>query len=221
MKGKKNFYIQLTADWTDIGSNHLIRFSSVPSSSSLPPIIHSGSRVTDSSIVSRCFHTIFTSCQLSHRFQIPRRNICIFLFMTDDPCVDNDDDRWNKLTAVIIIGNFPLPSPPFTEYLVQSQVHSIKVYFHNKINMVLLVFRNKIFTLILKMKKILWRTELSCQIILGFGAGWVMLLMTTNLKRKDGAVDSIEVPSHESTIIFSSTAPRGRRYVANLIISTK
>ena len=73
--------------------------------------------------------------------------------MTDDPCVDNDDDRMNKLTAVIIIGNFPLPSPPFTEYLVQSQVHSIKVYFHNKINMVLLVFRNKIFTLILKMKK--------------------------------------------------------------------
>ena len=30
MKGKKNFYIQLTAGWTDIGGNHLIRFSSVP-----------------------------------------------------------------------------------------------------------------------------------------------------------------------------------------------
>ena len=46
-----------------------------------------------------------------------------------------------------------------------------------------------------------------------------MLLMTTNLKRKDGAVEWIEVPSHESTIIFSSTASRGRRYVANLITS--
>ena len=48
-----------------------------------------------------------------------------------------------------------------------------------------------------------------------------MLLMTTNLKRKDGAVDWIEVPSHESTIIFSSTAPRGRRYVANSITWTQ
>ena len=39
------------------------------------------------------------------------------------------------------------------------------------------------------------------------------------LKRKDGAVEWIEVPSHESTIIFSSTASCGRRYVANLITS--
>ena len=90
-------------------------FHRCPSSSPLLPIIHSGSRVTDSSIVSRCFHTIFTSCQLSHRFHFPRKNICIF---DVGRCVDNDDDRRNKLTASIIIGNFPFSSPPFTEYLL-------------------------------------------------------------------------------------------------------
>ena len=62
--------------------------------------------------------------------------------MTDDSCVDNDDERWNKLAAAaIMIGNFPFPSPPFAdEYPLQSQVHSIKICFHNKLNMVLFVF---------------------------------------------------------------------------------
>ena len=38
-----------------------------------------------------------------------------------------------------------------------------------------------------------------------------MLLMTTNLKRKDGAVDWIELPSHERIIIFSSTVSHTER----------
>ena len=47
--------------------------------------------------------------------------------------------------------------------------------------------------------------------VLNLGTEWVMLLMMEGLKRKDGVVDWIELPSHERIIIFSSTVSHTER----------
>ena len=78
-------YIQLTVDWTDIGCNHLIRFSSVPSSFQSSTLDHAWP-------THPLYPDVFT--QSLHRANYLSFTTFYFDLNTENG-VDSDDDRWN------------------------------------------------------------------------------------------------------------------------------